>query len=150
MKSIRTIALATLVAVASLAPALQAQTRSYAARVDIPFSFNYGDQHFSAGVYTIGMENPNVLALGTRGHTVMAIVRVSSSPTPMRNGVVIFHKVGDRYFLKEYRPYWSDTEITLPKSSTERRAAAAELASRGSEPAAEVALALLPPRILGN
>ena len=50
--TIRTIALASLVAIASLSQTAIAQTGWPSTTVDIPFAFDSGTQHFEAGVYT--------------------------------------------------------------------------------------------------
>jgi len=48
--TIRSIAIASLVAIASLSQTVIAQTGRPATTVNIPFAFDYGTQHFAAGV----------------------------------------------------------------------------------------------------
>lgn len=146
--SIRTIALAAIVAIASLSQTMHAQTVAYASRVHVPFSFDYGTQHFSAGTYAISMQNASVLAVRTSGRTAFAIVQVDSGRLYPNTGSVIFRKYGDRYFLEEYRPAGSNTVIKVYESQAERRATR-EFASLHSQPTL-VELALLSPPALNN
>jgi hypothetical protein len=146
--SIRTIALATLVSIASLSQTLHAQITSPAARVDVPFSFDYGTTHFSSGVYILTMNGQNLLTVRHYDRAATAMVRADWSMTPARTSVVIFKKYGDRYFLEQVREAGAVTHIDVLQSQAEKRATR-ELASRGTE-ATQIALALLPERTNGN
>jgi hypothetical protein len=149
MKSnIRTIALATLVAIASLSQTLHAQTLAVPVRVDVPFSFDYGSQHFGHGVYVLRTNTEHVLIVRSNRNSGMAMVQNSYDPTPAKTSVVVFKKYGDRYFLQEVRMAGAANHIDVIQSQAERRATR-ELASRGTE-ATQVALALLPARTIGN
>ena len=151
MKSIlRTLALATLAATASLSLTLHAQTSLIHAQVTVPFSFDYGTTHFGQGTYIIAMIGDNTLLLRNRASTQsgMAVIQTSFDPTPAKKGVVTFRKYGDRYFLEEVSIAGSETHVSVYQPKAERNAVR-ELASRGEE-GTQVALALLPERILGN
>jgi hypothetical protein len=146
--NIRTIALATLVATASLSQTLHAQTLAEPVRIDVPFSFDYGTQHLSHGVYVLSMSSQNVLSVRGNGPSGVAMIQTSWDRTPAKNSVVIFKKYGDRYFLQEVRIAGAATHMDVLESQAEKRATR-ELASRGTEPT-QVALALLPERTNGN
>jgi hypothetical protein len=148
MKSnLRTIVLASLVAIASLSQTLHAQT-SFAARVDVPFSFDYGTKHFAHGVYTLSMDGQHTLTLRSNASVATAMVQMSYDPTPTKNSVVVFKKYGDRYFPDEVSIAGVETEIDVFQTREERRAAR-QLRASGEKPV-QVALALLPATPRGN
>ena len=146
--NIRTIALAALVAVASLSATLHAQTLPTAVRVNVPFSFDYGSKHFGRGVYNLTMDGEHILIVRSSTSVAAAMVQSSWDRTPARNSVIVFKKYGDRYFLDEVSIAGADTHINVLQSRDEKRATR-ELASRG-ENATQVALAFLPERIPSN
>jgi hypothetical protein len=117
--TLRTIALATLVAIASLAQTLHAQSME-ASRIDVPFAFDYGTQHFPAGVYTVKMLSPSQLALVSGTGTTFAMIQADCALSVAPAGYVMFRKYGDRYFLDEYRPANSGVTATVYESKTER------------------------------
>ncbi len=141
--SIRNFAVATFVALASLAPAMHAQLATDSARVNVPFSFDYGKTHFAHGVYTITMTGMNVLTVRSRTESAMAVVRTAFDPGRRVTSQAIFKKYGDRWFLEEVR-IAGGPDITVNESAAEK-SAASELAQRGSQPAT-LALAFLPER----
>ncbi|MGB7135244.1 MAG: hypothetical protein WBD46_08140 [Acidobacteriaceae bacterium] len=139
--TIRNFMLATaVVAVASLTPAVHAQIAD-TTRIQVPFGFDYGNQHFYPGTYTLTMENQSVLLLSGRddGAFVMVQRQVDMHGTPA--GYVIFRKYGDRYFFAEYHPAETATTMTTRPSSKERNLVH-ELATRETD-AGRVRLALL-------
>ena len=84
--SISTLAIATLVAIASLT---QAHAQSSAARVQVPFAFELGSQHYAAGTYTIDLQGADnlVLSNSAKRSTRLALIESrtdsgSSSPSP--------------------------------------------------------------------
>jgi hypothetical protein len=116
--SISTLALATLVAIASLT---QAHAQTNVARVNVPFAFNLGADHFSAGTYTIGVQGLDYVALSNNENPSarMAIIESrSDSGSPSAPASVTFRKYGNTYFLAEYSA--SGTTITLLESKKER------------------------------
>jgi hypothetical protein len=146
--NIRTIALATLVAIASLSQTLHAQTAPNSARVNVPFSFDYGTKHFAHGVYTLTREGMNVLRISSGTENAMAVIQTGWMPTRIKSSEVVFRKYGDRYFLDEVLIADLGADITVNESKAEK-SAARELAQRGSQPAT-LALAFLPEHTLGN
>ncbi|HEY1498066.1 MAG TPA: hypothetical protein VGF88_00675 [Acidobacteriaceae bacterium] len=139
--TIRTIALATFVAIASLSTTMHAQTIQ--ARVNVPFSFDCGAAHLSAGVYTLSVESGHVLTLrSSNNYAVMAVVQTAYNPTPAALSQATFKKYGDRYFLEQIRTGGSLMETWVSESDSEKRAAH-EYRTRG-EAGSQIALALLP------
>jgi hypothetical protein len=121
--TIRTIALASLVAIASLSQTVIAQTGQYSTKVDIPFAFDYGTQHFAPGVYTVSMRDKNILTLTSGNRSAWALVQAGYDPTQNKAGYVVFRKYGDRYFLTEYSPATGSLHASVSESNAERRAA---------------------------
>jgi len=147
---IRNIALAALVAAASLAPALHAQNSIIHARVNVPFSFDYGTTHFSRGTYVITMSGDDALLVRNRmtSQSAMVLARLDESPIPADASLVTFKKYGDRWFLENVQIAGNGTSVSVYESKAERQAAQ-ELASRGQD-ATQVALALLPEGAFGK
>ena len=124
MKSIiRTIALTALVAFAALSQTLHAQIGQPSSKIDVPFAFDYGAQHFPAGVYIISMRDQNVLLLQGGDRSAWVMIESGYDPAPHNAGSVTFRKYGDRYFLAEFNPAWGSIHATVFESRAERRAA---------------------------
>jgi hypothetical protein len=147
--NLRTFALAALVAVASLTPAVYAQNTIHA-RVDVPFSFDYGTTHFGRGTYSISMTGQTALLVRNRttGEAAMVLAQLDFSPVAATSSAVTFRKYGDRWFLEKVSIAGNGTSVSVYESKAERQAAR-ELASRGGE-ATQLALALLPERAFGK
>jgi hypothetical protein len=143
MKStIRTIALATFVSIASLCPALHAQTTPLG-RFSVPFSFNCGNSHLSAGVYDVTVDDGGVLVLRSDNYAIMTLARLSFDPASSKVNTAIFKKYGDRYFLEQIATLDNlDADIGVSKSEKQ---AAREWASLGQK-GTQVALVSLPTR----
>jgi hypothetical protein len=121
--TIRTIALASLVAMASLSQTAIAQTGQPSTKVDVPFAFDYGSQHFAPGVYTVSMRDKNILTLSDGKSSAWAMIQAGYDPTRNKAGYVVFRKYGNRYFLTEFAPASGSLHASVSESSAERRAA---------------------------
>jgi hypothetical protein len=123
--TIRTIALASLVAFASLSQTAIAQAGQPSTKVNVPFAFDYGSQHFAAGIYTVSMElNRDILTLSDGNRTAWALIQAGHDPTAQQSAsYVTFRKYGDRYFLAEFSPAHWHIHATVSESAAERRAA---------------------------
>jgi hypothetical protein len=121
--TIRTIALASLFAIASLSQTAIAQTGQPSTKVDVPFAFDYGTQHFAAGVYTVSMRDKNILTLSGGNRSAWAMIQAGYDPTQHKAGYVVFRSYGDRYFLTEYAPASGSLHASVSESAAERRAA---------------------------
>ena len=121
--TIRTIALATLVAIASLSHTVIAQKLEDSMKVQVPFAFNYGEQHFTAGLYTVSMENPNILRLCSGSRSAWALIETGNDPARHKSGYLAFRKYGDQYFLTEYVPPSGYIHASVFESGVLRRAA---------------------------
>lgn len=149
MKSnLRTIVIAAIAAVASVSPSLHAQAGWSAARVNVPFSFDYGKTHCGRGTYLLNVSSQNLLTIRGNGTVATVTMQAWYAPANSKPGViqVMFRKYGDRYFLDEVQG--QQGKVTLFESNEEKHAAR-ELAARGAQPET-VALALVPQPALGN
>jgi hypothetical protein len=129
MKSrISTIALSTVVAIASLT---QAHAQTHKARVNVPFAFEYAGHHFSAGTYIIGMQSREVAVLtnAARQNLNLALIEsISTEGSADVPGSMTFRKYGNTYFLTEYSS--RSTDVTLIESKLERNVAREYAANR--------------------
>jgi hypothetical protein len=114
--SISTLALATLVAIASLTAA-HAQT--LASRVNVPFAFDCGSEHFAPGSYTISRDGDH-LVLRSETSAGMVTIDMGNGPKNTTSAYVAFRKYGNRYFLAEYHPANWPSTMEVPTSSKER------------------------------
>jgi hypothetical protein len=149
MKSaIRTIALAALVSVAFVAPALRAQDRPIA-HVNVPFSFDYGTAHFARGVYTLIMTSPDILLIRNDAGAAIHVVHTAWEPAQANGGSrVVFNQYGGRYFLEDVMISGSGFHISVPESKAEKNATR-ELVLHGAQ-ATQVAVAFLSRPTPGN
>jgi hypothetical protein len=138
--TIRTIALASLVAIVSLSQTVIAQTGQPSTRIDVPFAFDYGTQHFAAGVYTLSMENQNVLSLRSGNRSAWMMIETGYDPTQHKSEYVVFRKYGDHYFLTEYAPASGSIHASVFESGAERRAARDYAANRLTPSRVQLAL----------
>jgi len=68
--------IAAVLAVASSAPAAQAQGLGFAARMNVPFAFQTASgQHFAPGIYTIRMNSQQTMLIGSNTSSGLAMGR---------------------------------------------------------------------------
>jgi hypothetical protein len=125
-------------AVVSLAPALQAQDQA-AGTVNVPFAFETGNHHFAPGAYTIRVETPNVVLIKGASSSGFVMAQVGGDPQPAHKGKVVFRRSGDHYFLTEIWIAEKSGHLNVVKSTAEHQL---EVAGQKSAPTG-VELALL-------
>jgi hypothetical protein len=104
----------------------QGQTLASRVKVDIPFEFSIGDKKLPAGKYSVGRLRQNtddvVISVEDEGGRPKAIRM--SIPVVARdyakNGMLVFHRYGDQYFLYRVWPVGGQTGRQFPKSRSER------------------------------
>jgi hypothetical protein len=99
MLKFRAAIFAAALAFAPLASALHAQDAGMMGRMNVPFAFEMGSQHYPAGVYTIRMENEHAILIRGTSVSGLALALVESNDSPAKHGQAVFHRYGDRYFL---------------------------------------------------
>jgi hypothetical protein len=92
-------------------------------KVTIPFAFQAGSNHMPAGVYQITLQD-HVMLLQDRDPGKYAagflMVTPSEDGTIQTKGRLVFHRYGDKYFLREIWEANSKHGITCSSSSEEK------------------------------
>ncbi|HET8546958.1 MAG TPA: hypothetical protein VFL57_03100 [Bryobacteraceae bacterium] len=107
------------VVTALFALGVNAQTISYRLAADVPFAFMAGPTQLPAGQYYIDTLSPAVVRLATtdRSAAAMLIVNGATRVSSERQGKLVFHKYGDRYFLANvWAPGASDGIVVRPSA----------------------------------
>jgi hypothetical protein len=115
-------AFATVASFAVVAPALAQQDVRLVAHV--PFAFAVGEANLPSDTYRLSRLNEHRDLLLLRGDRTGAIVRTSEVSLPRADSEpsLVFHRIGDQYFLREIR--WENTaRLDLPETKAERSAA---------------------------
>ena len=110
---------AAVVAFAPLTPAAHAQDNGMRARVNVPFGFQTGSQHYAPGVYTLEMENDHTLMISGASQSSMALTSVEDNAQAAKRGTAVFHKYGNQYFLSEITVAGKSRSLHLTPSRTE-------------------------------
>jgi hypothetical protein len=122
MKALRTIALGFSFLIAAAAANAQALT----VQANIPFSFVVGNHELPAGQYDVrpGIGNAGILSVrssdGTQG--ALAITSSCTNRNWSGNTELVFHRVGQRYFLSSIRVEGYEFGRQLPKNRAEQEA----------------------------
>jgi hypothetical protein len=99
-----------------------AQNRSLF-KANVPFAFEAGSKQMPAGLYEISSVSNDLLLLYDRdpGTHVTGIVMVSRSTSGkvQTHGRLVFHRYGNRYFLREAWEEGSNIDAKCPPSSAE-------------------------------
>jgi hypothetical protein len=105
----------------------KAIAQDYAVQATIPFNFTVNGSQLPAGNYTLGSDitSPRVLKISDRTQHVHAMVLTLPSADENRKAnQLVFHKIGNQYFLCEVRSRESSINVQLPTSKQEKRAKA--------------------------
>jgi hypothetical protein len=90
-------------AIASLAPAAQAQdlTSGFAAKIDVPFTFETAmGQHFAPGTYTITMNDKRTMLIRGAKTSGLVLTHLDDDSLRATKGKALFTHSGDKYFLR--------------------------------------------------
>jgi hypothetical protein len=112
---------AAILAFATQSPASHAQDIGMLAKVNVPFAFETGSKHYTAGVYTIRMDSAHTLQIRGISDSGLAMTSVEDNGQPEQKGVAVFHKYGDQYFLSQISVAGSSRRINLPRSRQESK-----------------------------
>jgi hypothetical protein len=131
--------IAAIVAVASLASAVQAQNLSFGAKVDVPFAFETTTgQRFQPGVYNITITGSQVMVI--RGENTSGLAMIQSKDivgVDNAKGKAIFTHYGDKYYLRSVSVAGSPIRLVFGSSKNEKRS---QLAGNQNPSSVEVAL----------
>ena len=130
--------IAAVLAVASSAPAAQAQGPGFAARMNVPFAFQTASgQHFAPGIYTIRMNSQQTMLIGSNTSSGLAMTQLASDGLPATQGKAVFTHYGDQYFLRTVWVAGQSSHLICDRSKAERQS---EIAAGKANTTVEVAL----------
>ena len=125
-------------------PALKAQTAETVAVANIPFDFQVGSCHYTAGKYKLQFDDNHVLILQSNAGSGVMGVWWDSTSKPSTISKLVFHHYGNQYFLRELRVKGSQEFLNSSRSKDEKSAQKSEVASdsptSGANSTTEVAL----------
>jgi hypothetical protein len=126
-------------AVASLAPAAQAQDQDtgFTAKMKVPFAFETaGGKQFAPGIYTIRMNGQQTMLIqgATSG---LALTQLANDSLPATKGKAVFTHYGDKYFLRAVWVAGNNSHLICARSKAEREM---EVATGKMPTAVELAL----------
>ena len=112
-----------LLAFSSLAATDHALAWDQAVRANVPFTFNAGGTQFPPGTYTIIHDSPQMIRLkGADQQARFVVSSTAAFPEDLGDNKLVFHKYGDRYFLREVVNSNSNFDVRLPVSKSEKQA----------------------------
>ena len=125
----RLVVLAAVLAVASLSSTSHAQSSDALAKVNVPFGFEVGSQHFAAGVYTVRMLSDHLMSINGKSDSGLAMANRDTDLKPSAQGKVIFRRYGSQFYMREVWTPGGSTHLRCVKTKTERQAERTLLAS---------------------
>ena len=105
--------LAAFLAVLSLVPLARAQARETIARVNVPFAFQCGLQHYPAGMYDMIRLSADIVQMRGASHSGVAMMRMDVNRLPAKTGKAVFSVYGNQYFLHEMWTKESTDHVTF-------------------------------------
>ena len=110
--------------VLTTAGSLSAQTTDRPVQANIPFDFNAGSQHYSAGQYSLKAISPVALAIvGQGSESGLVISRGAESSRASASTKLIFHQYGGSYFLYQIWVEGENSGRELPMTRVEKELA---------------------------
>jgi hypothetical protein len=121
------IAMLVLIGIAALSGSAKAQTFGNRIKANIPFDFMVAGKKFAAGKYSIVRANQTagdqVLSVSSdndRSRVLPATIPVTTFD-PKDKSTLVFHRIGDEYFLAQVWPAGSTTGRAFIKSRREKQ-----------------------------
>jgi hypothetical protein len=108
-------------AVMCVVPAAQSQTQETIARVNVPFAFECGSQHYPAGIYNISRLSNTVLLISGPSRIGLAMMRPDVTVLPAKTGRALFGVSGNQHFFHQIWSTGSTTLVTFYASKAEQR-----------------------------
>jgi hypothetical protein len=132
-------ALMTLIVAFSIAvPAVQAQQTIMSANV--PFAFNIGNKQLPAGAYAVREMDRATLIQSKDGEYSALGIYNYAGPSKADETKLVFHKVGDHYFLAQIWTSVRDEGLTVPECKLEKELRASNSGPQGGVETVIVAL----------
>jgi hypothetical protein len=126
MKRIFAIAL---FAASSLAAAGNLSAQNHQMKANIPFAFTMSGKTLPAGSYTISSPSPDVVTVRNDKNRMAVASAVYGSDKQSPSGVLVFHRYGNQYFLKEILSP-NAMNVSIPRCKREQSAQRQEAALR--------------------
>jgi hypothetical protein len=110
---------------------------------DVPFAFHAGDTQLPAGHYII-KENHlrHSIKIVNYQTGAVAVLSVQQSSAGNEKRILLFHNVGGQHYLREVRGSEDALNLTISATSTEKQAAALQVANNSSPNGQRVVVAL--------
>ena len=113
--------IAAVLAVASSAPAAQAQDAGFAAKMNVPFAFQTASgQHFAPGVYTMRMNGEQSMVIRSNTTSGLFLAQLANDEQPPAQGKAVFSHYGDQYYLRTVSVAGNSSHLICYKSKAER------------------------------
>jgi len=127
VKASTKIAMLVLIGIAALSASAKAQSLGNRFKANIPFDFTVAGKKFAAGEYSIVRANPTagdqvlrVSSADDRSRVLPATIPVTTLDAKDKS-TLVFHRIGDEYFLAQVWPAGSTTGRAFIKSRRERQ-----------------------------
>jgi hypothetical protein len=116
-------------AFASVSNALRAQAETQLVKVTVPFAFQAGSARFAPGACTLGSLTGSFLSIRGSSQSAWAMIRHDGGHQYSTVSQLVFHRYGDRYFLREVWIKGDPDHLLCPESKAERLAESAQQVS---------------------
>jgi hypothetical protein len=126
-KGVAKLSLLAVMAIIAASVSANAQSLNYRLGANIPFDFSVSGEKLPAGKYWIKrapLGNGDTLVQISSADGEENITRLTIpvfTINPAKEGMLVFHRYGDEYFLSEIWPLGGLTGRELPKSRAERK-----------------------------
>jgi hypothetical protein len=121
-------ALMTVIVASSIAvPVVNAQQTIM--RANVPFAFNIGDKQLPAGTYVVREMDRGTLIQSKDGENSVLGIYNYVGPSKADETKLVFHKVGDHYFLAQIWTSARDQGLSVPQSQQEKELRASNIGS---------------------
>ena len=127
VKASTKIAMLVLIGIAALSASAKAQTLGNRIKANIPFDFTVADKKFAAGQYSIVRANPSVgdqilrvSSADDRSRVLPVTIPVTTLDAKEKS-TLVFHKIGDEYFLAQVWAAGATTGRAFTKSQREKQ-----------------------------
>jgi hypothetical protein len=113
------IGILSLVAISLMLNAPGAFAQGYA-KATVPFDFNVGSAQLPAGTYTVKVEDQNTISIHNGDSSAAALSNARRDYPRSTSAKLVFHRVGNLYFLAEI---WRDSStdgMIVPTSKQEK------------------------------
>ena len=87
--------------VSAVVPATHALAQGTKLRVTVPFDFQSGSTHLSAGTYTVGLDSQHIMHIQGENSVSVSLSRGEDDHTQSSRSKLVFRKYGNQYFLRE-------------------------------------------------